>query len=82
MVEVVVSSTKQQSQSLELKPRCGREMGSTNLLAALQGGAPVGTASGRSGRIQWTMVVTTKAAVHATTVDEIERVMKEEGEKF
>ncbi|KAK9033132.1 hypothetical protein V6N11_018169 [Hibiscus sabdariffa] len=27
MVEVVVSSTKQQCRSLELKPRCGREMG-------------------------------------------------------
>ncbi|KAK9004048.1 hypothetical protein V6N11_001862 [Hibiscus sabdariffa] len=36
MVEVVVSSTKQQSRSPELKPRCEREMGFTNLLAALQ----------------------------------------------
>ncbi|KAK9033140.1 hypothetical protein V6N11_018177 [Hibiscus sabdariffa] len=81
-VEVVVSSTKQRSQSLELKPRCGREMGFTNLLVALQGGAPVGTMSERWGHIQWTMVVKTKAAEHATTVDEMELATKEEGEKL
>ncbi|KAL4385885.1 hypothetical protein GQ457_09G031410 [Hibiscus cannabinus] len=58
MMEVAVFSTKQRSQSSGLKPRCGSEMGSTNL-DALCGGTPAEAASRKWGWVAAVMTTTT-----------------------